>query len=366
MTWPQPFHLQIFNELKKGHQIKADFYCLEYDSTRVWGDIQHLYPIKSISGFTRFGRFKIFLPPIQLFHSLILHRYDCLIIGGWERIYHQFLHLLCYCCGIPVIVGSDLRFGPGGRENRKKTGIKCYLRIRAIKWILKQAKGALGSGKYAVEWFRMMGFKGFLNVGFFGVDSNTFTPQGKKFRKDEFKMLYVGRLVKTKRVGDIIKALPYLQAKGIPITLVVVGDGPARRQIEALAKKIGVQECITFEGALTHSELPELMRNADGFIFPSESEAWGAVLVEAASSGLPLIASDEIGSAKDVLCDGKNGFIFPKGDILKLSLRIEKLWKWKQNGRMSELASPSRSLGKRFSFENCASIYKKAIIFAIN
>jgi len=120
----------------------------------------------------------------------------------------------------------------------------------------------------------------------------------------------IGRLVPLKGFQDAIAAVTRLANEGLPVTLLIAGDGPYRQDLEALAASApaGVVRVL---GHLTRDRVIELLVCADVFALCSHVEAWGLVVNEAALAGLPLVTSDSVGACADLIVPERNGFVFP-------------------------------------------------------
>ena len=144
------------------------------------------------------------------------------------------------------------------------------------------------------------------------------------------RVLFVGRLAQKKGVKHLIDGMHHLRATVPDVHLSVVGDGPERLPLMAQAHYLGLEKCVEFVGAVPNSELPEYYRNADVFVAPSiraedgDTEGLGVVLLEAAASGIPIVASD-IGGIPDVIRDGETGLLVPPGDSNALAYAVERL-----------------------------------------
>lgn len=127
-------------------------------------------------------------------------------------------------------------------------------------------------------------------------------PVNRAGRAGPVRLLYVGRLVRTKGVRDAIRAVG--QICGLPVLLDVVGDGFDRGACEALAAQLGIAEQVRFHGWLPGPRVGEFYRSADMFVFPSYREPGGNVIFEAMGYGLPLVVSDRggPGAAVDETC----------------------------------------------------------------
>jgi len=117
--------------------------------------------------------------------------------------------------------------------------------------------------------------------------------------------LYVGRLAPEKGVDVLLRAFD-----GVDGELVLIGDGSERDRLRSLAPP-GTR----FLGHLDRDALPAWYAAADALVLPSLSEPWGMPLNEAAAAGLPLIATDAVGAAHELIEDGRNGFVVRAGDV---------------------------------------------------
>lgn len=127
-------------------------------------------------------------------------------------------------------------------------------------------------------------------------------PVDRSLRGGPVRLLYVGRIVRTKGARDIIRALNLL--RDLPVLLDIVGDGFDRQACETLARDVGVADRVIFHGRRDRHEVDEFYQAADIFVFPSYREPGGGVVLEAMGFGLPLIVSDlgGPGSAVDDAC----------------------------------------------------------------
>jgi len=139
--------------------------------------------------------------------------------------------------------------------------------------------------------------------------------------ENEQVILYVGRLIKMKRVEIIIKVIKKLLKKNLKVKGLIVGDGPQRTKLEEMARPISHN--IKFTGYLSEEKF-ECYHIADLFILPSISEGLPTVLLEAALFGLPIIATN-IHGIPDIVIHGKTGFLIDKWDYDKYAEYTEYL-----------------------------------------
>lgn len=137
-------------------------------------------------------------------------------------------------------------------------------------------------------------------------------------RKD-IDILFVGRLITDKGVDFLLKALAKIEGN---YNTWIVGDGPERKNLEALASGLGIKSRVNFAGM--RSDIKDLMNRAKIFVLPSRREGISLALLEAMSSGLPAVAS-AIGGNKEVITHGEDGLLITPEDIMQLSFSIRGL-----------------------------------------
>jgi glycosyltransferase involved in cell wall biosynthesis len=123
--------------------------------------------------------------------------------------------------------------------------------------------------------------------------------------------LFVGRLIPRKRPHDALDAFREVLPRYPDATLAFVGDGPLEHELRAAAAGLG--EAVVFRGRLEGESLAAVLAAADVLVLPAAREVWGLVVNEALASGLYVVASDEVGSAHDLLTP-ESGEIVPVGD----------------------------------------------------
>jgi glycosyltransferase involved in cell wall biosynthesis len=126
--------------------------------------------------------------------------------------------------------------------------------------------------------------------------------------EDDIVVLFVGRLVPEKGLATLADAVAALDDGRV--VFAIAGSGPEQRMLERRNGEIRVE----LLGELDEPRLAEAYVAADVFALLSTHETWGVVVNEAAASGLPLVLSDRVGAARDLLRDGENGFLVPAGD----------------------------------------------------
>ena len=184
-----------------------------------------------------------------------------------------------------------------------------------------------------------------------GIDIQRFNPRHKStFIRKEIalnkgrKILYVGRVSKEKGIDVLIDAYLFLKERYNDLKLVVVGDGP---YLETLKSRFNNQD-ITFTGTLEGEMLSEVYASSDIFVFPSTTDTFGNVVLEAQASGVPVIVADEGGPAENVE-NNKTGLIFKSGSSFELVKAVEILLNDEE--KRSEMALNARKYMENRSFD---------------
>ncbi len=197
-----------------------------------------------------------------------------------------------------------------------------------------------------------------------GIEADQFTPdnysqeiRSQYVKPDEKLLLYVGRIAAEKELDMLLKSAEILNEKGYTYKLLMVGEGP---QLEELrAKNI---PNVIFAGYKFGRELQEIYASSDIFVFPSSTETYGNVILEAMASGLPVVATLQ-GGVKENLINGVNGLAFNVGSEMDMAKKIEHLL---NNGALRQnLAHKARAhameKGWQRVFERLFNDYQTAI-----
>ncbi len=159
-----------------------------------------------------------------------------------------------------------------------------------------------------------------------GLDIDLFTPArrdlsfwpGSGVNGKEVRLLYVGRISREKDLDVLAAAYKKIRDAGHPVKLYFVGDGP---YAEALAAAL---PDAVFLGYLRGEKLARAYASADVFVFPSTTDTFGNVILEAQASGLPVIVSD-LGGPKELVEDGKTGIVTKAHDADDFARAIERV-----------------------------------------
>ncbi len=182
-----------------------------------------------------------------------------------------------------------------------------------------------------------------------GVDIQRFSPERKSmewrrglgFKDDEVVVTFVSRLVVEKGLDIFAEVVRRVQSEGANVRCLVVGDGPARSMlVEQLPEAILL-------GHLEGDDLPMAYASSDIFFFPSETETFGNVTLEAMASGIPTLCADATGSNSLVLHD-KTGYLCPGRDVDSFSKHIRCLFEDPE--RRARMGAAARAEAETYSW----------------
>ena len=190
------------------------------------------------------------------------------------------------------------------------------------------------------------------------TDFSKFNSKRKPKTKIDFDyILFVGRLDKRKNLEVLFKAFKDINKKLASLKLVVLGDGPERKNLEKFSIDIGIRKNIVFTGFVDDETKIDYLSQAKVFVLSSTQEGFGIVLVEALGLGVPIVSTD-CGGPSDIVEDGKNGYLTKIGDHEELSERIHDLLidenLRKEFGRYGRI-----SVMKKFSIEKIGEKFLK-------
>jgi len=127
--------------------------------------------------------------------------------------------------------------------------------------------------------------------------------------KKKYDVVYCGRLVANKGLHILVEAIEILKTKSPSISLLLIGEGPLRAELEAQIAKLNLAENITFWGwADNTAEIASLYRQSRVFALPSFAEGGPKTPIEAMATGIPVVVTS-VGLMKEIIRDGENGFI---------------------------------------------------------
>jgi sugar transferase (PEP-CTERM/EpsH1 system associated) len=184
-----------------------------------------------------------------------------------------------------------------------------------------------------------------------GVDSDRFAPRPQKqsacraalgLPDTSFLVGTVGRLVPIKDQALLLRAARVLDDRGVNVSVALAGEGPELEQLRTLAGALSLSSRVHFLGA--SRSIPDFLNALDVFVLPSVSEGMSNTVLEAMSSGLPVIATS-VGGNPELIEDQVSGRLFQSGDLIKLAEYLLNLAKDQQIRRALGAMARARILG---------------------
>lgn len=344
---PIQYFAPLFQHLSKLPQINLTVYFLTdstashyYDTgfgVRVKWDVPLLegYRYEFLPSLLPFDPQASFWKPLSYGITGRLKRgsYDALMVFGYAHNVTLRAIAAAKMNGIKVLVR-----GESNLISRSLTGPKEWLRDRVLQNLFSKVDGFLAIGTLNREFYRHYGAperKIFMMP--YAVDNDFFQAGAREARshrgqlqaelgleRDRPVILFASKLQQRKHPDHLLEAYARLSPDGKQEPrpyLVFVGEGELRHRLEQRVAELG-WKTIKMLGFKNQSELPRYYDLCDVFVLPSRGEPWGLVINEVMNVGKPVITTDQVGAAADLVRDGENGFVVAAGDIEALSKRL--------------------------------------------
>lgn len=177
-------------------------------------------------------------------------------------------------------------------------------------------------------------------MSFRGLDASRFRADAAHPR---FDLILVGRLAEIKRIDIFLESVKHVRRKLPAVAAVVVGDGPQRKALEAVARDLGIETSVTFAGH--RQDVESLLKKSKLFALTSDSEGLSLSLMEAMLCGLPAVVS-RVGDLGDLVEDGVNGYLIAERTPEAFATRFVELL---TNGKsLAEFGDAARRSASRF------------------
>lgn len=184
-------------------------------------------------------------------------------------------------------------------------------------------------------------------------------PPARKSRRigRETRFLFVGRLIERKGLDVLLRAFARFDGG----ELWIAGDGPIQGRVSQAAAQ---DPRIRLLGHVEGDDLGDLYGDVDALVVPSLYEAWGLVVHEGLAYGLPVIATDQVGAAEDLIDSGVNGFVVPAGSAEATAQAMRSLAAFTDEQRTRAASHSLRALAS-FSFDRGADGFVRGCALAL-
>ena len=155
-----------------------------------------------------------------------------------------------------------------------------------------------------------------IDVTPFGIDIEAFSTGPTPTPQDTITIGTVKSLDPRYGIDVLLRAFKHTRERvstGCSLRLRIIGDGPQRQELEALARDLNIHDITSFEGRISHEAVPGVLRELDIFANLSRAESFGVSILEAGACGVPVVVSDAPGPA-EVTRHGETGIVTPIDD----------------------------------------------------
>ena len=376
-TRPNIYKVGIWKELYKSKSINSHvFFCCDdgvndefYDTTfniyrqsDTWllNDFSFSFP-KDYSFFNN-----IFLRYINptVFLDILRGEFDIVLVQGYNNFMYVFSMILARARGAKVIFRGEAVL----RGNEHEFTIKNFIKKYYIKLIFKLSNAVMYSCSGNKKYFQFYNVEtSKLHPIPCAVDNKLYSSEYAKYsletdfikkelniNRQDFVIIFLARFTKRKKAQDLLTAVSQIDHSNI--TILFVGDGPELQNMKSFSTKNNIKAVYT--GYTEQKEISKYYTIADLCVIVSDYDPSPKVMNEAMNFELPIIVTDVIGTAHDLVEDGHNGFIIKLSDINALSERINYL---NQNRDLNnQMGKKSQKIVKKWSFERDIYYLEKA------
>ena len=230
---------------------------------------------------------------------------DVVILNGYMSLTAQLL-LKLQSKQIPCIFWGEKIVGASGglKGNLQKTLAKALNNCQAI--------AAIGSDAVQ-DYQQRFPDKPIFNIPYY-CDLTAFSQEIPQRPRTPATILFCGQMIARKGVDLLLQAFEELIQMGLAARLLLVGrEADLPQMLTEVSEK--TRQSIEYAGFQAPEDLPQFFQTADIFVLPSRHDGWGVVVNQAIGAGLPVICSDAVGAANDLIEQGKNGYVFPNGVV---------------------------------------------------
>lgn len=292
------------------------------------------------------------------------------IISGWHFSSYIIGYVFAFLFGHKVAIRCE---APAYKEKDRK-GFKNMIRAFLVGKVLLNgiADKCLYLGEQSKAFYRHFKVKeDKLVFTPYSIDNARFRAGVSRYDKAEerqklgiktndFVILFTGKFIPVKRPLDLIQAFEKLQVTNK--RLLLVGDGFLKEEMLDYILQHKVEQ-VHFTGFINQTELPKYYVLADVLVLCSESETWGLSVNEAMVCGLPVVVSDTVGCAQDLVHNGVNGYIIPKGNVDALASALQMI---SPPDRQRAMALESERIISQYTLERTSEGIVKAAEGAFN
>ena len=300
---PSPYQRDLFCALSQLPELELQVYYLEKSvADSPWPE-KSLQPYEQVLAgtFLRWGPSRFHLN----WHLPNLSNTDIVVFNGYQNSITQWI-LRTQSKNIPCIFWGEKMLGSSGSIKGKLQQIFANSLNRCT------AIAAIGT-KAQKDYQQRFPDKPIFNIPYY-CNLAEFSQNLPERPRTPITIIFCGQMIARKGVDLLLNAFSRIIANGLEAKLLLVGrEAELPQMMSDLPPK--VCDRIAYAGFQAPEALPEFFRQADIFVLPSRYDGWGVVVNQALGAGLPIICSDAVGAATDLVEQGKNGWVFPVDNV---------------------------------------------------
>lgn len=372
VSHPIPYEVPLYRELARRPEVELTVYYYSDASVRGYQDVEfgrhvawdtpllegyHSRFLPSAAGARIQGRWGA---PLQwdLLRTLHAELHDVIWLHSYAHANAVVVAAVAPARGVRVLIREDQTLL---HERARHLAVSKRVLLRALfarTWGLYTGEESRRHFlHYGMPPERLSAARHCVDNGFFQARATELRPQREALRgefgidPDLPLIVSVAKLIPKKGPLVLIEAFERLRTRH-PCALLLVGDGSQHDEAAALVEARGIPD-VRFAGFLNQSEVPAAYAAADVFCLASVlHETWGLVVNEAMNFGLPVVVTDKVGSAPDLVRPERNGFVVPSGDPESLASALETLVT--NDSLRARFGEQSRCIVDEYSIEACA------------
>jgi glycosyltransferase involved in cell wall biosynthesis len=302
----------------------------------------------------------------RLWSEIRSGRYDAVWLHGHNYAASIIAFVATLSKRLPVLMSSDTHL------RLQKPAWRRGARNRVLSVVYRYADAFLAIGSANRAYYRALGVPdNRIFTAPFAVDNarfiagSTVTPAERQAIRcryglppESLVVLFASKLTRLKHPETVIRAADGIRAAGKTVTVLMVGSGEMETELRILAESS--QTTIVFAGFVNQRELPQVYAASDIFVLPAENESWGLVVNEAMCAALPVVVSDQMGCAADLVRHGVNGYLVPPGDVNAVAAALERLLV--DDTARKQMGAAGRAIISRWSYEECSRGVSAAVL----
>lgn len=269
------------------------------------------------------GFFQLVNPGIV--NELVREHYDAILVHGYEHQTKWFAFFAAVMTRTPILLRGESNLLVS------RTPPVCLSKLLVLGFLMRLIKAGLYIGQNNFDYYRHYGLPAerlfftpyVVDNDFFQTQAKLLEPHRRELRAqwgvmdDRPIFLACGKLSAIKQPLLLLRAFQRIRQQSM-CALLYAGDGALRNQVEKVVREENIPD-VTITGFLNQSRISEAYTAADILVLPSSSEPWGLVVNEAMNFGLPIVTSNQVGCARDLVRPNKNGYTFDYRSIDQLT-----------------------------------------------